>query len=199
MTSASHTPAADSGVGETTPGPHETLVRRFIAAIEQRDADAYAALFAEDAVAQHPLVPDPVRGREQIRASEQALYDAFSDVRVELRSLLSSQDSCAMEVVLRATNTGPLDIGDEQPVPATGRTVELPAVWCCEIADDGLIAAERDYFDTARSWPSSVWGRSGNRPAPRAGGGARTSGCASTPSNIDAPARTTRAARGRPS
>lgn len=148
MTTAGQELAADSGVGETTYGPHETLVRRFIAAIEQRDAHAYAALFTEDAVVQHPLVADPIRGREQIRAGEQALYDAFSDVRVELRSLLSSQDSCAFEVVLRATNTGPLDIGDQQPVAATGRTVELPAVWWCEIDDDGLIAAERDYFDT---------------------------------------------------
>ena len=148
MSMASQALAADTGVGEKADGPHDTLVRRFIAAIEQRDADAYAALFAEDAVAQHPLVPDPIRGREQIRDSEQALYDAFSDIRVELRSLLSSQDSCAIEVVLRATNTGLLDIGDEQPVPATGRTVELPAVWWCEIRDDGLIAAERDYFDS---------------------------------------------------
>lgn len=148
MSSAGQELAGGSGVGEGTYRAHETFVRRFVAAIEQRDADAYAALFAEDAIAHHPLAPDPLRGRDQIRASEQALYDAFSDVRVELRSLLSSQDSCALEVVLRATNTGPLDIGDQQPVPATGRTVELPAVWWCEIRDDGLIATERDYFDT---------------------------------------------------
>lgn len=148
MTSASQKLATASGIDETGYGPHEALVRRFIAAIEQRDADAYAACFAEDAVAQHPLVPHPIRGRDEIRASEQALYDAFSDVRVELWSLLSSRDCCAMEVVLRATNTGSLDLGEEQPVAATGRSIELPAVWWCEI-DDGLIAAERDYFDTA--------------------------------------------------
>ncbi len=149
MTSASQELATGSGIGESAHGWHDALIRRFIAAIEQRDADAYAALFAEDAVAQHPLVPDPIRGRDQIRAGEQALYDAFSDVRVELRSLLSSRDCCAMEVVLQATNSGPLDLGDPQPVPATGRTIELPAVWWCEIDDDGLIAAARDYFDTA--------------------------------------------------
>ena len=147
MTSASQALAA--GIGATQDEPHEALVRRFIAAVEQRDAEAYAALFTEDAIAQHPLVADPIRGREQIRASEQALYDAFSNVRVELRSLLARRDCCAMEVVLRATNTGPLNMGDEQPVPATGRSVELPAVWWFEIADDGLIAAARDYFDTA--------------------------------------------------
>ena len=149
MTNASQQLAAGGRVGGKMYGPHEALVRRYIAAIEQRDADAYAALFAEDAIAHHPLAPDPIRGRDQIRASEQALFDSFSDVRVELRSLLSGQDSCALEVVLRATNTGALDIGDQQPVPATGQTVELPAVWWCEIGDDGLIASERAYFDTA--------------------------------------------------
>lgn len=149
MTTASHELRAPGGSDRRNGGRHDGLVRRFISTIEQRDADGYAALFAEDAVVHHPLAPDPIRGREQIRASEQALYDSFTDVRVELRSLLSSHDSCAMEVVLRAVNTGTLDVRGDDAVPATGRSIELPAVWWLEIADEGLIAAARDYFDAA--------------------------------------------------
>lgn len=139
----------DAAVAGGGPGRHGDLVRRFVEAIERADGDAFAALFAEDAVGHHPFFPEPLQGREAIRASEQGLFDSFSDIHVEVRSVLADHDRCAMEVVLRATNTGPLDVGGEDPVPATHRTVEIPAVWWCEVRDDGLIVEERDYLDTA--------------------------------------------------
>ncbi len=139
----------DAGVAGGTPGRHSDLVRRFVEAIERADADAFAALFAEDAVGHHPFFPEPIRGREAIRASEQGLFDSFSDIHVEVRSVLADHGRCAMEVVLGATNTGPLDLGGDEPLPATGCSVEIPAVWWCELGDDERIAEARDYFDTA--------------------------------------------------
>ena len=54
-----------------------------------------------------------------------------------------------VEVVLRATNTGELDLGQGGVVAATGRRIEVPAAWLFEFGPDGRVAAERDYFDTA--------------------------------------------------
>lgn len=125
------------------------VVKRFTNAIEARDAEAFAALFAEDAVGHHPLYDEPVRGREAIREGERALFEAFSDVAVDVRSLLSEGNRCAVEVVLSAVNTGPLDIGAGSPLPATGRTIELPATWWLDLDEDGLIVETRDYLDTA--------------------------------------------------
>lgn len=72
-----------------------SVVERLVAAVERRDLEAFAALYANDAVGRHPLHPEPVRGREAIRASEQALFDSFSDVEIEARSLISDGQRCA--------------------------------------------------------------------------------------------------------
>lgn len=142
---AGHAPAAERLLEET---PIARTAQRLIAAVEQRDAQAFAALFAESAVAHHPLSPEPARGRAAIRASEEELFNAFSDVRVELRSVLYDERTGALEVVLSATNTGPLDLGDDEPLAASGRRINLPATWWYELDDRGLVRETRDYFDT---------------------------------------------------
>lgn len=120
-----------------------------IDAVRRRDANAYAELFAEDSVLEHPLAAEPVVGRDAIRESEQALFDSFSDVEVELKWLTRDDDRAVAEVTLRATNTGPLDLGGGDALPATGRRIEVAAAWVFEFGPDGLVTAERDYFDTA--------------------------------------------------
>jgi steroid delta-isomerase-like uncharacterized protein len=124
-------------------------VEQIVDAIRREDAEAYAELFAEDAVLEHPLAARPLKGRALIREGERALFDAFSDVDVELRSFVSEGPRVAVEVVLRATNTGSIDLGDGEPVQPTGRRIEVPAAWIFEFGTDGLVRAERDYFDTA--------------------------------------------------
>jgi hypothetical protein len=54
-----------------------------------------------------------------------------------------------MEVVLRATNTGPLDLGADEPLSPTGRRIQLPSVWFLRLESHGKIAEEGDYLDTA--------------------------------------------------
>ena len=128
---------------------HRDAVEQIVDAIRREDAGAYAAFFAEDAVLEHPLATEPLQGRALIRDGEQALFDAFSDVEVELRSIANEGSRVAAEVVLRATNTGSIDFGVGEPVQATGRRIAVPAVWIFEFGPDGLVSAERDYFDTA--------------------------------------------------
>jgi predicted ester cyclase len=108
-----------------------------------------AELYAEHAVLCHPLSPAALEGRQAIRESEQALFDAFSKIEVNLRTVLTGDQGCVAELVIRATNSGPLDLGGEERVAATGRRIELPSVWVLDIGPDGLIVEERDYFDTA--------------------------------------------------
>jgi steroid delta-isomerase-like uncharacterized protein len=119
------------------------------AAVERRDAAALSELFADQAVLHHPLSPEPVEGKAAIVASEQALFDAFSEIEVEVARVVADANDVAVEVVLRATNTGPLDIGGEEPLPPTGRRIELSSVWLLRLDADGKIAEERDYLDTA--------------------------------------------------
>jgi steroid delta-isomerase-like uncharacterized protein len=127
----------------------QTTVDRIVDTIQRAAAEEYAQLFAEEAVLEHPLAPEPLRGRAVIREGEQALFDAFSDIDIEVRSTTSEHERIAVEVVLRATNSGSLDLGGGEPIPATGRRIEVPAVWVFEFDAAGLIRAERDYFDTS--------------------------------------------------
>jgi steroid delta-isomerase-like uncharacterized protein len=125
------------------------LVQRIVDAVASGDSEGVATLYAEQATLHHPLFPEPVRGRAAIRAGEQELFDSFSDIGVELRSVLAGESTCAAEILLRATNTGPIDLGGEQPLPATNKRIEAEMVWVFDLGHGGLIVEERDYLDTA--------------------------------------------------
>jgi steroid delta-isomerase-like uncharacterized protein len=125
-----------------------SIVDRVVAAIEARDADAFAALYAEDAILREPVFAEPSRGRDAIRQGEQALMEAFSDISVEVGTVVADGRTVAVEAVLGASHTGPLDLGEGETLDATGRRIELPMAWFFEVGEDGLIRAERDYFDT---------------------------------------------------
>lgn len=102
------------------------LAERYVAPTRNQDAGALGELFADDAVLYHPLSPEPIQGKEAIVASEQGPFDAFSEIDVEVRRVVTDEESVVLEVVMRATNTGPLEVGAEEPLPATGRRIELP-------------------------------------------------------------------------
>jgi steroid delta-isomerase-like uncharacterized protein len=125
------------------------IAEKLVCTIESRDADALEELFAEDAVLHHPLSPEPMRGKAAIGTSEQALFDAFSEIDVELLRVVADADDVAIELMIRARNTGALDVGAGESVPATGRRIELPAVWMLTLGTDGKIVEERDYLDSS--------------------------------------------------
>ena len=127
----------------------EVVAEALVAAIEHGDADRLARLYAPDAVQHHPLAPEPIRGREAIREGERALLAAFPDVTLKGQRVLSDDSTAIVELILAATNTGAIDVGPGQQLPATGRRIEIPSVWVLELDERGLIAHERDYFDTA--------------------------------------------------
>jgi steroid delta-isomerase-like uncharacterized protein len=127
----------------------QAVADALMAAVEQRDVDRLVRLYAADAVQHHPLAPEPIRGRDALGESERALLAAFPDVTLKRQRVLSADSTAIVELVLTATNTGPIALGPGQELPATGRRIEVPSVWVLELDEEGLIAQERDYFDTA--------------------------------------------------
>lgn len=129
----------------------ESRVVTMMDAVERGDLDEMASCYASDAIQRHPLAPGdgPITGRAQIRASKVPLMQAFPDVTFKRKAALTSGSTVVIEGTLCATNTGALELSPGQQAPATGRSIEIPSVWVFEFNDDGLVAAERDYFDTA--------------------------------------------------
>jgi len=142
------------------------VVRRMADTVERRDAEAMAALYTQDATVHHPLYPEPARGRDAIRASQPELFDAISDVKVQVRSILTGERVCAAEVTIKATHTGAIDVGAKGPIPASGGRVEVHEVWPFDLDPNGLIVEERDYLDTA----ALLAQLGGNRSPHEAGG-----------------------------
>lgn len=125
----------------------EDLARRYVATFNDRDTDAWAALFAEDAVMHDPFFPEPSRGRETIKALEKAIERAFSDMRWrQLRPAIGADGRVAVELAVNAVNDGPLDMPGGE-VPATGRPISYETAVFWQIGPDGLITEERSYFD----------------------------------------------------
>jgi steroid delta-isomerase-like uncharacterized protein len=130
-------------------GKKMSVVDRLVKAISRKDIDAYASLYANEAVMYEPLLPEPARGKREIMEAEAALFRAFSDIEISVNNKLGSGRVMMAEVVLSATNDGPLDVGAGE-VPATGRRIEIPMVWAFDLNEEGLVVEERDYFDPAR-------------------------------------------------
>ena len=125
----------------------EELARRYVETFNDRDVDAWVALFAEDALIYDPFFPEPTKGREAIGNLEQSILRAFSDMQWrQLRPAVDVGDRVGVELAVNAVHNGPLEMPDGE-LPATGRTISYEAGVFWRIGPDGLIAEERSYFD----------------------------------------------------
>ncbi len=125
----------------------DDLARRYVDTFNDRDVDAWAALFAEDAVVHDPFIPEPAKGRDAIKAVVTGMLRAFPDLRWrQLRPEIGLEDRVAVELAVHGVNTGPLEMAGGE-LPATGRTISFESGTFWMIGPDGQITEERSYFD----------------------------------------------------
>ena len=72
--------------------------------------------------------------------------EAFSNVVIMFRGLDEVGNKAFAEWVIEADHTGPLVLGEDAVVEATGRHVQLPGVTVADFRD-GKIRSYRTYFD----------------------------------------------------
>ena len=72
--------------------------------------------------------------------------EAFSNVALLLRSLDEVGNKAYAEWVIEADHTGPLVLGEDAVVEASGRRIQLPGVTVADFRD-GKIRSFRSYFD----------------------------------------------------
>jgi steroid delta-isomerase-like uncharacterized protein len=136
------------------------VVNRWNEAWNTGGTDAVTAMYAEDVVYQHAMLPEPITGGEAVRQFIFGMGSAFSDIEVAVMHAVHSGDEVAAEVRHRARHTGdlPTPMG---PVPATDRTVELVAAHFFRVNADGLIVEERMYAN-----PMTMMAQLGVIPTP---------------------------------
>jgi limonene-1,2-epoxide hydrolase len=111
----------------------DRIIRDFADAWGRGDIDAIVDAFADDAV-YHNIPMAPLHGKGDIRA----FLDGFlgpNEITFEIHHQLVAGN------VVMNERTDTLVMG--------GKTIPLPVCGIFELADDGRIAAWRDYFDMA--------------------------------------------------
>jgi ketosteroid isomerase-like protein len=102
------------------------------------------ALFTDDVVGWSPYAT--VSGLGALAELAALREDAFSNVIIRFRGLDEVGNKAFAEWLIEADHTGPLVLGDEAVVEATGRHVRLPGVTIADFRE-GKIRSYRTYFD----------------------------------------------------
>lgn len=112
------------------------------AAWNAHDPDAVAAVFAPDAELIDAGAPEPVIGREAIRARAADLLAAFGDLRLERVELLIDPPANADRWIVTGTHRGPF-----MGIPATGRTIHVQGCTFSSFGPDGLVVRDVNFWD----------------------------------------------------
>ena len=119
---------------------------RYLAAWNDHDPPAMAALLTDDIVWEDPALPAPARGVAAVQAFMRGSWVGFPDLRFDATDtphLTAGGDQVAWRLRMRGTMTGPLDPPGFAP---TGRAIEVEGVdlWAMR---DGRIARYRAFYD----------------------------------------------------
>jgi ketosteroid isomerase-like protein len=101
-------------------------------------------LFTDDVVGWSPYVT--VSGLEAVAALSALREEAFSNVVITFRGLDEVGNKAVAEWLIEADHTGPLVLGEDSVLEATGRHVQLPGVTVADFRE-GKIRSFRTYFD----------------------------------------------------
>ena len=101
-------------------------------------------LFTDDVVGWSPYAT--VSGLTALAGLSALREEAFSNVVITFRGLDEVGNKAFAEWLVDADHTGPLVLGEDAVVEATGRHVQLPGVTVADFRD-GKIRSYRTYFD----------------------------------------------------
>lgn len=131
-------PLANAGAGNDLAGA-------FRDAYAAGDADAVAALYAEDAVLASDAFPFPLVGRDTIAGAEAMLFGSFCDADWQATDVVRHGNKrVAIQYTLAVDFCGPFPGPDGVLMPPTGERVVLELATFIEL-DKGLIVNERRY------------------------------------------------------
>jgi hypothetical protein len=103
-------------------------------------------LFTDDVVGWSPTAT--VSGLEELTALAALRDIAFSNVDLSFRGLDEVGNKAFAEWLIEADHTGPLVLGEDAVLEATGRHVQLAGATVADFRD-GKIRSYRTYFDDA--------------------------------------------------
>ena len=124
-----------------------TTVEKLTTAWNTKSPEKILEHFAEDATAQFPQTPQPVKGKAAIKEYLATQFKAFPDQQINLQDSLVSGKKAAASGTWNATNTGPLPLPTGQTIPATNKKVT--GEWSAHVTydDKGKVKSFKLYAD----------------------------------------------------
>ena len=125
-------------------GSRKDVLLKAIEAEVGGDPVDLSTLFTEDVVGWSPYAS--VSGLAALAALAALREVAFSNVVIFFRGLDEVGNKAYAEWLIEADHTGPLILGEDAELEATGRHVKLPGVTVADFRE-GKISSYRTYFD----------------------------------------------------
>ncbi len=117
-----------------TPVLLREVAERYAATVGTKDADAYAALFTEDAVQVDPYPAGRHEGRDEIREFIQSSFDACETIAFDLESVHPVGDVAAVSFDISMTMAG------------ADQVMHIRGVEVFTVNDDGQISGVTAYW-----------------------------------------------------
>lgn len=136
------------------------IVRALADSFNAREWDNARKYLSDDLEFVDLAMGHTTHGPDEFLAYAQGWAGAFSDMQLEVRSAIGDDNHAAGEFVGRGTHDGPLPSPDGQMIAATGRSMEEPFTWFCDVSG-GKLTSVRDYYN-----PMSIMSQLGLMPEP---------------------------------
>ncbi len=105
---------------------HEQVIRSFYNAINTHNLDKFTSFFSTDGQFTDMSSGRVFRGAKEIHLMAEEWLKTFSDMKLEVTSIIESGDNCCVELSLVGTHTGALR-GAQGSIPASGKKVNVPS------------------------------------------------------------------------
>jgi steroid delta-isomerase-like uncharacterized protein len=122
------------------------ILRTIADAFNARDWDRARELLSENVRFSDLGMGVTLEGADAFLGYAQSWAGAFSDMRLEVRAAVGDDQTVAGEFSGTGTHDGPLPSPDGKEIPGTGRRMEEPFTWFCDVSG-GKLTSIRDYYN----------------------------------------------------
>ena len=109
-----------------------------LGAWNDHNVDVFLSHCADDVVWNDLGLPEPLRGKEAAAEHFGNWMTAFPDMTSTASNRVIGDDTVAVELTFRGTNTGPMQMG-EDTIPATGKSVAARGAYFARVRDGRLV------------------------------------------------------------
>ena len=121
------------------------VIHNMVEALNARDWNSFTESFDESVIFAHPVFPEPQKGVAVIKEFFNKMTTSL-DLHIEKKRAFESGDLCCVEWITTGTNTKPLELPGNPPIPATNKSFKLNSVAVFKV-ENGKITEYNVYAD----------------------------------------------------